>query len=156
MDATTLLFFFFLPFHLHLFKSADSKCPESFKCGDQTLNFPLTRADDPDCGLIAVDGCDSDDQVIHLGGENLGFSILEYNSSNKILIRNPQLEAQLLNKSCFSFMNQSMLRSPSISVSFCPNLTLFPCNTEPTDMSKFDEYFENYSKIECLYTVYVL
>ncbi|XP_042032907.1 LEAF RUST 10 DISEASE-RESISTANCE LOCUS RECEPTOR-LIKE PROTEIN KINASE-like 1.1 isoform X4 [Salvia splendens] len=51
-------------------------------------------------------------------------------------------------------MNQSLLRSPSISVSFCPNLTLFPCKTEPTNMSKFDDYFENYSKIECLYTVY--
>ncbi|KAG6391673.1 hypothetical protein SASPL_149430 [Salvia splendens] len=83
---------------------------DSLKCGDHTLNFPLTRADDPDCGLIAVDGCDSDDQ--------------------------------------------SLLRSPSISVSFCPNLTLFPCKTEPTNMSKFDDYFENYSKIECLYTVY--
>ncbi|XP_047964945.1 LEAF RUST 10 DISEASE-RESISTANCE LOCUS RECEPTOR-LIKE PROTEIN KINASE-like 1.1 isoform X1 [Salvia hispanica] len=128
---------------------------ESFKCGDQTLNFPLTRADDPDCGLIAVDGCDSDDQVIHLGGGNLGYTLLEYyDSSNKILIRDPQLEAQLLNKSCFSFMNQSLLRSPSISVSFSPNLTLFPCNVEPTDMSKFDKYFENYSKIECIYPVY--
>ncbi|XP_042034604.1 LEAF RUST 10 DISEASE-RESISTANCE LOCUS RECEPTOR-LIKE PROTEIN KINASE-like 1.1 isoform X5 [Salvia splendens] len=47
-----------------------------------------------------------------------------------------------------------MLPSSSVSVSFCPNLTLFPCKTEPTNMSKFDEYFENYSKIECLYTVY--
>ncbi|KAG6389925.1 hypothetical protein SASPL_151400 [Salvia splendens] len=62
MDTTTFLLFFFLPFHLHLFKSADSECPDSFKCGDHTLNFPSTRTDNPDCGLIAVDGCDSDDQ----------------------------------------------------------------------------------------------
>ncbi|KAL1531858.1 non-specific serine/threonine protein kinase [Salvia divinorum] len=154
MDTTTLLLFFFLPFHIHLFKSADSKCPDSFKCGDHTLNFPLTRADDPDCGLIPVDGCDSDDQVIHLGDGNLGYHILEYNSSNKISIRDPQLEAHLRDKNCFSFMNQPMLRSTLISVSFCPNLTLFSCNTEPTDMSELDKYFKNYSKIECPYTVY--
>ncbi|KAL1553606.1 non-specific serine/threonine protein kinase [Salvia divinorum] len=157
MDAIALLLFL-LPFHLHLFKSADSTCPQSFVCGNHILEFPFTKANDLGCGLLTVDGCDSDPPypVVYLGGGGFGFAILDYNSSesNKMLILDRQLEAQLHNRTCFAFMNQSMLRSPSISFSFSPNLTLFPCLTEPTDRSKFDDDFVDYSKIDCLSSVY--
>ncbi|KAG6412949.1 hypothetical protein SASPL_125644 [Salvia splendens] len=157
--AVLTLLLFLLPFHLHLFKAADSTCPKSFDCGKYNLTFPFTEAENPGCGLITVDGCNSDppNPVTKLGGGNpAGFAILEYSSSepNKMVISDNQLEVQLYNRSCFAFVNQSMLRSPSISFSFSPNLTLFPCLTEPADRSKFDDDFVNYSKIDCLYSMY--
>ncbi|XP_041997157.1 LEAF RUST 10 DISEASE-RESISTANCE LOCUS RECEPTOR-LIKE PROTEIN KINASE-like 1.1 isoform X2 [Salvia splendens] len=157
--AVLTLLLFLLPFHLHLFKAADSTCPKSFDCGKYNLTFPFTEAENPGCGLITVDGCNSDppNPVTKLGGGNpAGFAILDYYSSepNKMVISDNQLEVQLYNRSCFAFVNQSMLRSPSISFSFSPNLTLFPCLTEPADRSKFDDDFVNYSKIDCLYSVY--
>ncbi|KAL1553601.1 rust resistance kinase Lr10-like isoform X1 [Salvia divinorum] len=127
--AVITLLLFLLPFHLHLFKPADSTCPPSFVCGNHILEFPFTKADDLGCGLLTVDGCDSDPPY-------------------------PVLEAQLHNRTCFAFTNQSMLRSPSISLSFSPNHTMFSCLTEPTDISKFDDDFVNYKKIDCLYTLY--
>ncbi|XP_057765843.1 LEAF RUST 10 DISEASE-RESISTANCE LOCUS RECEPTOR-LIKE PROTEIN KINASE-like 1.1 isoform X5 [Salvia miltiorrhiza] len=155
MDHVTTLLLFFL--HLLLFKAAHSTCQESFLCGHYNLSFPFTKAGNSGCGLITVDGCDSDPPypVIHLGGGNLGYYILESNTPNKVLISDFQLEAQLKNRSCFTFMNQSMLRSPYISISFSPNLTLYPCFAQPdTNKSKLDEHFENYSKIDCISTVY--
>ncbi|XP_047942509.1 LEAF RUST 10 DISEASE-RESISTANCE LOCUS RECEPTOR-LIKE PROTEIN KINASE-like 1.1 [Salvia hispanica] len=154
--AVITLLLFLLPFHLHLFKAADSTCPQSFNCGKYNLTFPFTKADDPGCGLFTVDGCDTPYPVTNLGGGGLGFAILDYNSSepNKMFIGDYQLGVQLRKRSCFAFMNQSMLRSPSISFSFSPNLTLFPCLTDPTDRSRFDDYFVNYSMMDCLYSVY--
>ncbi|XP_047940710.1 LEAF RUST 10 DISEASE-RESISTANCE LOCUS RECEPTOR-LIKE PROTEIN KINASE-like 2.5 isoform X2 [Salvia hispanica] len=154
--AVITLLLFLLPFHLHLFKGADSSCPKSFDCGKYNLTFPFTKADDPGCGLFTVDGCDTPYPVTNLGGGGLGFAILDYNSSepNKMFIGDYQLGVQLRNRSCFAFMNQSMLRSPSVSFSFSPNLTLFPCLTDPTDRSRFDDDFVNYSMIDCLTPVY--
>ncbi|KAG6410362.1 hypothetical protein SASPL_128420 [Salvia splendens] len=152
------LLLFLLPFHLHLFKAADSTCPQSFECGNYNLTFPFTKANDPGCGLITVVGCGSNPPypMIHFGGGNLGFSILKYNLSepNKMSILDYQLDAQLKNRSCFAFMNQSMLRSPSISLSFSPNITLFPCFNESSAKSIFEEDNDNYRKIDCLNTVY--
>ncbi|KAG6410359.1 hypothetical protein SASPL_128417 [Salvia splendens] len=82
MDAITLLLFL-LPFHLHLFQAADSTCPQSSVCGNHTLKFPFTIADNPGCGLITVDGCNSDPPypVIHIGDGDLGFAILNHSST---------------------------------------------------------------------------
>ncbi|XP_047940860.1 LEAF RUST 10 DISEASE-RESISTANCE LOCUS RECEPTOR-LIKE PROTEIN KINASE-like 1.1 isoform X4 [Salvia hispanica] len=154
--AVLTLLLFLLPFHLHLFKAADSSCPKSFDCGKYNLTFPFTKADDPGCGLFTVDGCDTPYPVTNLGGGGLGFAILDYDSSepNKMFIGDYQLGVQLRKRSCFAFMNQSMLRSPSVSFSFSPNLTLFPCLTDPTDRSRFHDDFVNYSMIDCLTPVY--
>lgn len=148
-----LLFFLYL--HLHLFK-ADSECQESFKCGNLTLDFPLAHEKSPGCGLITVYGCEFDPPypTISLGSGSLGYNILGKNSMNEISVYDIQLGAQLRNRSCFSFLNLSMIQSPSISYSFSPNLTLFSCNLEYADQSILEERFENYSKKDCLSTLY--
>lgn len=142
-----------LPFNLLLLLKADSNCPKSFQCGDFSLQFPLTDIKNPSCGLITVDGCDDEylNPAIHLGG--LQYTILANNSSNKFLVRNIQLQVQLNNRSCFSFTNQSLLQSPSISFSFSPNLTLFPCESD--NKPRLQEFFQDYVSTDCgRYIVY--
>lgn len=154
--ALVKFFLFLLPFHLLLLK-AKPECPESFRCGNFTMEFPLTKVDNPGCGLITVDGCDPDypDPIIRLRGGAVGYTIMEKISTTKFVVRDHLLQLQLRNRSCFSFENTSQLQTPSISFAFYPNLTLYPCLNQSGNRPTLDDRFQNYSSIDCdIYLVY--
>lgn len=148
--ALVKFFLFLLPFHLLLLK-AKSECPESFQCGNFTMEFPLTKSDNPGCGLITVENCDPDDPnpIIRLGGRGMGYTIMEKISTTKFLLLDHLLQAQLNNRSCFSYEVLTQLQTPSLSFAFSPNLTLYPCLNESGNRPTLDDLFHNYSSIDC-------
>lgn len=134
--------------------SADSKCQEFFQCGNLgSLKFPFTDLKNPRCGLFMVDGCDSTNPRVQLDS-GFSYDILQKVSTNKFLILDPRLQNQLRSNSCDSFTNQSPSRSPFISITVSPMLTLFTCSNQSYS-KPIQYYFDNYNHTTCpFFTVY--
>ncbi|KAL7090964.1 hypothetical protein ACP275_12G075700 [Erythranthe tilingii] len=146
--ALVEIMFFLLLLLLSLLDSAYSKCPKSFECGRLgNLEFPASNS--PGCGLFTVDGCDSENPTIQLesGGEKYGI-VRNISTTNSFLIKDYTFHSLLETNSCFSFINRSLPKSPSISFSFSPNLTLVACVNETYSQDRH-EYFENYQSYSC-------
>ncbi|KAL8035142.1 hypothetical protein ABFX02_12G077600 [Erythranthe guttata] len=146
------LLFFFL-FHSSIITSAVSKCPKSFECGSLgSLDFPISNS--TGCGLFTVDGCDSDNPTVQLEPGGLVYNISRNISTNSFLIKDHTLQWQLNEMNCFAFRNVSLPKSPSISFSVSPNLTVFACiNPNYIRDRKFIPH--NYRSHNCsLFTVY--
>ncbi|KAL2235029.1 UNVERIFIED_CONTAM: LEAF RUST 10 DISEASE-RESISTANCE LOCUS RECEPTOR-LIKE PROTEIN KINASE-like 1.1 [Sesamum indicum] len=152
MGLTKNLFLFFLLHLVFLLHSADSKCQKSFPCGNFTLQFPYFRME-PDCGLLMVDECESENPKIQLGG--IWYDFLEWISENKILIRDPIRQAHLSDECLFLRVGDLFLpKSPSISFSVTPNLTLFICDDQP-DNEQVRNHFRDYYNKSCgVFTAY--
>ncbi|KAF7827767.1 LEAF RUST 10 DISEASE-RESISTANCE LOCUS RECEPTOR-LIKE PROTEIN KINASE-like 1.1 [Senna tora] len=131
--------------HLTLLLSASygngshDKRPPSFSCGSLgRIHYPFTKAEEPECGLIAIHGCDnsSSDKAIKLenGRSFLVTSILQQdglNSSLQITSFDQVLHDRLQsNGSCEAFNNNITLpeSSPLVSFDIKYNITLYRCN----------------------------
>ncbi|PIN00915.1 hypothetical protein CDL12_26582 [Handroanthus impetiginosus] len=85
-------FILFSLFHYLIIYTADSKCQESFRCGNLgLLEFPLSQVLQPECGLFLVD-CKSSSPRIQLEYGGTWYDILEKLSANRFRIRDPFLE----------------------------------------------------------------
>ncbi|KAL8035146.1 hypothetical protein ABFX02_12G078100 [Erythranthe guttata] len=146
------LLFFFL-FHSSIITSADSHCPESFECGRLGhLQFPLSNS--RGCGLFTVDGCDSVNPTIQLEPGGQVYNISRNISTNSFLIKDHTLQSLVDSNSCFAFRNVSLPKSPFISFSVSPNLTVFGC-INPNYIGDGEIFPENYRSYNCsLLTVY--
>ncbi|KAF7827782.1 LEAF RUST 10 DISEASE-RESISTANCE LOCUS RECEPTOR-LIKE PROTEIN KINASE-like 2.4 isoform X1 [Senna tora] len=131
--------------HLALLLSAcygngsHDKRPSPFNCGSLgRIHYPFTKAEEPECGLIAIHGCDnsSSDKTIELenGRTFLVTSILQQdglNSSPQITNFDQVLHDRLQsNGSCEAFNNNITLpaNSPLVSFDIKYNVTLYRCN----------------------------
>ncbi|KAL7090967.1 hypothetical protein ACP275_12G075900 [Erythranthe tilingii] len=147
------LLFFFL-FHSSIITPAVSKCPKSYQCGSLgSLQFPLSNS--RGCGLFTVEGCDSVNPTVQLEPGGQVYSISRNISTNSLLIKDHTLQSLLDSNSCFALKNVSLPKSPSISFSVSPNLTVFACINQ--NYIRDGEIFpENYRSYNCssLFTVY--
>ena len=114
----------------------DGKCPSSFECGNLgTINFPFTNTQRPNCGVLAIHGCDDPNpealKSIQLTNAPIGrFHVLYVNDNNTLVIRDETQRNNLRSKSCKAFSNNYTLppSSPLGSVHVVNNKTLFRCN----------------------------
>ncbi|KAL8470760.1 hypothetical protein ACS0TY_033360 [Phlomoides rotata] len=141
MALVKIIFFMFVC-RLLLLNPADSECEKSFRCGGlSSLEFPLSRVDDPECGVFLVDGCDSDNPIIQLEAGGRWYEILRKVSQNSLSIRDPEMDRLSKAKNCYTFHNLSMPKSPHSSFIVSPNITFFTCWTQT--------HFEYYSSKDC-------
>ncbi|KAK4479899.1 hypothetical protein RD792_015443 [Penstemon davidsonii] len=144
--ANLLLFISLFLFHL-LLESADSECPDSFRCGNLgPLEFPLSNMKS-NCGLFMVD-CDSRIPRIQFQYGGDWYDILHKNSTNSLFVRSPSLQHHLGSPNCFSFTNLSLPNSPSSSFTITPSMNLFLCYNESRNQV-INEYFQSYSLHKC-------
>ncbi|XP_022871259.1 LEAF RUST 10 DISEASE-RESISTANCE LOCUS RECEPTOR-LIKE PROTEIN KINASE-like 1.1 isoform X2 [Olea europaea var. sylvestris] len=149
--ASSLIVFVFL-FHLYILHFVDSQCPRQFQCGNLgNLEFPL--ANSSGCGLFTVDCSARPNPKIQLDNywhsTSFSFDIMNKSSPNEIFIRNPFRERVLYNNKeiCYLFFLLPMPHSPSISISFFPNITLFKCakyRNYDNEIPHFQEIYGNY------------
>ncbi|KAL0430168.1 UNVERIFIED_CONTAM: Rust resistance kinase Lr10 [Sesamum radiatum] len=107
---------------------------------------------EPDCGLLNVDKCDSENPEIRLGPGGIWYDFIERISATKILIRDRNLQAHLDNPACLPFAaaNLSLPKSPSISFTvLTPNLTFFVCYGLPGNSGHQQDYFKYYNQKRC-------
>ncbi|KAL8470778.1 hypothetical protein ACS0TY_033378 [Phlomoides rotata] len=154
MAPAKFLFLCHLLFLLLLLK-ADSKCPPSFPCRNFTLEFPFTDIKDRECGLFPVHDCDSQYGYpkVHVGvGESPRSTlyILGRKSENRtLLVHDFILQTLLQNDSCLALSDMSLINTPSVSLTFSPNLTIFQCLKERYISEEIAEYFKGYDTKEC-------
>ncbi|CAA2979212.1 Hypothetical predicted protein [Olea europaea subsp. europaea] len=144
-------------FHLYILQLVDSQCPKQFQCGNlSNLEFPL--ANSPGCGLFTVECNASSKPKIHLDNfwppSPYSYEILEKLSSNELFIRNSLLDRVLYSNNYTELCNffshlpvPHFPKSPSISISFFPNITLFKCNRDwnyDSEIPNFREIYGNY------------
>ncbi|XP_022871244.1 LEAF RUST 10 DISEASE-RESISTANCE LOCUS RECEPTOR-LIKE PROTEIN KINASE-like 1.1 isoform X2 [Olea europaea var. sylvestris] len=150
-------------FHLYILQLVDSQCPKQFQCGNLgNLEFPL--ANSSGCGLFTVECGARPNPIIHLDNHELSppyspfLWILEKLSPNELFIRNIFLKGVLFSNNyeelCKFFSHLPMPHfpeSPSISISFFPNITLFKCNKDrnyDSEIPNFREIYGNYDVCE--------
>ena len=130
---TLICLYYFLQIFLVLQLVSAAKCPSSFLCGNVgKIEFPFTTTERPDCGLLAVSGCDDQNpqanKTIELRKGLFYDVIASYDST--IVIRDFKLHKYLGSESCEAFERNLTLPSPSPLASFIirSNITLFRCN----------------------------
>ncbi|KAH1035693.1 hypothetical protein AAZX31_20G107700 [Glycine max] len=133
------LFCFLLFCHLVLILSAGygnghQDCPHSFTCGNLgTFHYPFTKAEKPDCGLLAIHDCDNPHQhrkMIQLEKNGKGIVLTGVAQQNAISILDEDFHKRLQQNPCGTLKNNYSLPSPfsslySIHIKF--NVTLFKC-----------------------------
>ncbi|XP_028220855.1 LEAF RUST 10 DISEASE-RESISTANCE LOCUS RECEPTOR-LIKE PROTEIN KINASE-like 2.4 isoform X1 [Glycine soja] len=133
------LFCFLLFCHLVLILSAGygnghQDCPHSFTCGNLgTFHYPFTKAEKPDCGLLAIHDCDNPHQhrkMIQLELNGKGIVLIGVAQQNAISILDEDFHKRLQQNPCGTLKNNYSLPSPfsslySIHIKF--NVTLFKC-----------------------------
>ncbi|KHN11393.1 Putative receptor-like protein kinase [Glycine soja] len=133
------LFCFLLFCHLVLILSAGygnghQDCPHSFTCGNLgTFHYPFTKAEKPDCGLLAIHDCDNPHQhrkMIQLELNGKGIVLIGVAQQNAISILDEDFHKLLQQDPCGTLKNNYSLPSPfsslySIHIKF--NVTLFKC-----------------------------
>ncbi|PIN14984.1 Serine/threonine protein kinase [Handroanthus impetiginosus] len=145
--AVAKSFVFFSLSHLVFFMNlAESKCQDSFNCGNLgSLEFPLSN--EPKCGLFFVN-CASPIPVIQFGFEGPLYIIRQKLSTNKFRVQDLFLNSHLRDRDavCLAFGNSFVPNSPFISFAISPALTIFSCSKslDPDDTEKIKDYFKNY------------
>ncbi|KAH1035670.1 hypothetical protein GYH30_055591 [Glycine max] len=133
------LFCFLLFCHLVLILSAvygngHQDCPHSFTCGNLgTFHYPFTKAEKPDCGLLAIHDCDNPHQtrkMIQREKNGKGIVLIGVAQQNAISILDEDFHKRLQQNPCGTLKNNYSLPSPfsslySIHIKF--NVTLFKC-----------------------------
>ncbi|KAI4357753.1 hypothetical protein L6164_001684 [Bauhinia variegata] len=114
------------------------KCPESFICGNLgRIHFPFTKAEQLDCGLLAIHGCDDGNffarKTVQLEKNGRWFEvksvIQNQNEYNFIKIVDEDLNQSLAFRTCDAFKRNFTLPPNTPLVSFhMENITLFRCN----------------------------
>ncbi|XP_054823257.1 LEAF RUST 10 DISEASE-RESISTANCE LOCUS RECEPTOR-LIKE PROTEIN KINASE-like 1.1 [Prosopis cineraria] len=143
--ALVFEFRFLLISHLFLLSAkhgyaSHGKCPLSFDCGKlRRIQFPLTTAEFPDCGLLLVHDCDDpnpySNKTIQLEKNGRPFLILNgvFPQQNVITVFDQDLHHRLQSQgSCEAFNNNISIlaSSPLISLDIKFNITLFKCNPD--------------------------
>ncbi|KAI4357766.1 hypothetical protein L6164_001694 [Bauhinia variegata] len=110
------------------------KCPSSFNCGYlETIQFPFTTIERPDCGILALHGC-GNDSVSSKGiqlkkGERYHVMHIDHST---IFVRDDHLHKLLQSRSCEIFNSNYTPNlpptSPLASFDVKYNITLFKCN----------------------------
>lgn len=145
--APVYLFSFILFSHLVLIFSAgygngyQHNCPRSFNCGNfGTFHYPFTKAENQECGLLAIHNCDNDrlPKHIKLGKNERSLLLTGVVEHDKIIsVFDDDFHKRLDNHTCDTLNNNFALSSSSPLVSFYIkyNVTLFHCkhnlNTKP-------------------------
>ncbi|KAK7280440.1 hypothetical protein RJT34_25504 [Clitoria ternatea] len=129
-------------FHLVLIFSAayvngHRACPHSFTCGRLgTFEYPFTKAEQPDCGLILIHDCDDNHNSSSLPKkiqlENNGRIGLEVNGitqQNSVSIFDEDFHKRLQEDTCGSLNHNYSLpsSSPLFSIHIKFNVSLFRC-----------------------------
>ncbi|KAI4357759.1 hypothetical protein L6164_001688 [Bauhinia variegata] len=109
-------------------------CPSSFNCGYlETIQFPFTTIERPDCGILALHGC-GNDSVSSKGiqlkkGERYHVMHIDHSA---IFVRDDHLHKLLQSRSCEIFNSNYTPNlpptSPLASFDVKYNITLFKCN----------------------------
>ncbi|KAK4263843.1 hypothetical protein QN277_029206 [Acacia crassicarpa] len=117
--------------------ASHDKCPRSFKCGKiGSIQFPLTKAEMPDCGFMMVHNCDDPnrDSTKTIELDKSVKKILNltgvFPQLHMIEVFNPDLHTRLQsNGSCEAFNKSFSIpaKSPVISFYIKYNITLFKC-----------------------------
>ncbi|KAH6771484.1 hypothetical protein C2S52_016287 [Perilla frutescens var. hirtella] len=118
--------------HCLIVTSSDSKCPQSSRCRDFTLNFPLTDIRNSDCGgLFMVYGCESQHEnlTIRLAAGGRRYNLLNVLAEMKAFtVRDHMLEKLLVEEDIVSVINEFLPKSPSVSL----KLSSSPISTSVT------------------------
>ncbi|KAG6391672.1 hypothetical protein SASPL_149429 [Salvia splendens] len=135
----------FLLLRLLFLIKADSKCQKSYICRNFTLEFPFTDINHSKCGLFPVNcSLPHKNPLIYL--REFPMDLLGKVSDNKFLIHDSVLANYFNWRSCNSFSNVTLPKSPLVSFSYSPNLTTFNCfNPSPTVV----DYFKHYENKSC-------
>ncbi|KAF7827766.1 LEAF RUST 10 DISEASE-RESISTANCE LOCUS RECEPTOR-LIKE PROTEIN KINASE-like 1.1 [Senna tora] len=155
--------------HLTLLLSASygngshDKRPPSFSCGSLgRIHYPFTKAEEPECGLIAIHGCDNSSSAIKTIQLQKNGRILVLNGvvqpQNYITVLDPSLHNELMNYTCLALNNNiSSLPhdSPLVSFHIHYKVTMYRCNHSlnvrpPSDFMKhtcpgYDLYYDSSS-----------
>ncbi|KAJ1398320.1 hypothetical protein SESBI_31160 [Sesbania bispinosa] len=136
----TLLFSTFL----QLVSTANAKCPLSFDCGNLgKIHFPFTDSEHPECGLLAIHGCNDryPDAVKTIRNQGRWFYVVELDQFT-IVDRDEDLHSLLLSRRCGVFNKNYTFEttSPFFSLHIL-KVTLFSYNrtlnvTPPATTSK--------------------
>lgn len=116
---------------LLLVSAQEGKCPPSFDCGNLgQINFPFTVTQHPQCGILAISGCDDKDpsasKSTQLG--NTPFNVT-YVANYMFTITNDVQRKKLQNKNCEAINNLTLPPiSPIASFYIKYNITMFKCN----------------------------
>lgn len=139
--APDYLFCFLLFSHLILIFSArygngyQDNCPRSFMCGNLgTFQYPFTKAEHQDCGLLPIHNCDNVNARKRIQLEKNGRSYAltgTVHPNNIISIFDEDFHKRFQIKTCDSLNNNLTLvpsPSPLVSIYIKYNVTLFRCN----------------------------
>ncbi|KAG8366654.1 hypothetical protein BUALT_Bualt17G0102100 [Buddleja alternifolia] len=102
-----------------------------------------------------VDNCDSEfPPQIQFDVRGYKYEIQHNLSTNRFMLRDYVLQSHLISRSCASFENLSLPKSPFASFAIPHNLTLFRCENRSYS-ERIQAYFGNYSNQTCnSFTVY--
>ncbi|CAL5210005.1 unnamed protein product [Lathyrus oleraceus] len=109
-------------------------CQRSFSCGYRgILHYPFTKAEQPDCGLILIHGCDDSyysPKLIQLEKNAKNTELTAVIDQNTITLSDPDFYKRLQHNVCDTLNQNYTLPPPSPLVSFyiIYNVTLFRCN----------------------------
>ncbi|KAI4357780.1 hypothetical protein L6164_001706 [Bauhinia variegata] len=110
------------------------KCPSSFNCGYlETIQFPFTTIERPDCGILALHGC-GDDSVFSKGIqlEKGELHTVRYIDHSTIFVKDESLRKHLQSRSCkifnSNYTSNLPLASPLASFDMKYNVTMFRCD----------------------------
>ncbi|KAL4358097.1 hypothetical protein S83_029981 [Arachis hypogaea] len=147
---------FFLVSHLLLNSGVNGdreECPDSFDCGNLgSFHFPLTTAERPDCGALAIYGCGDDHKqqshYLLLRGEK--FPVTRIRKQNwftptLVYVIDNHLHKYLKSGNCNTFAHNITLPSVSPLIGFFTisnNITLFKCKSN-LNVSTPQTYFKN-------------
>ncbi|KAF7827770.1 LEAF RUST 10 DISEASE-RESISTANCE LOCUS RECEPTOR-LIKE PROTEIN KINASE-like 1.1 [Senna tora] len=133
--------FFFFSYLVFLLSAVyangkNDHCPRSFPCGKLgKIQFPLTKAERPDCGLLVVHGCDEPNpsslKTIQLekNGRQLLLTTV-FQRENLIKVFDQDLHNHLKSNVCQVFNKNISLpqHSPLVSFHLRNNVTIYRCN----------------------------
>lgn len=140
---------------LLLVSAREEKCPSYFDCGNlRQITFPFTVTQHPQCGILAIHGCDDDknpyaSKSIQLGNTTFNITYVDH---DMFTITDDVLRQNLKHRNCQAFNNLTLPPISHIASFYIKyNITMFKCNH--TLNVSLPESFYNYTNC-ARYNVY--
>ncbi|KHN06681.1 Putative receptor-like protein kinase [Glycine soja] len=135
VDLFCFLFCFLVLILSAGYGNGHQNCPHSFTCGNLgTLHYPFTKAELPDCGLLAIRDCDNPHQhtktiQLEKNGNSSSIVVNGITQQGEISILDEDFHKRLQQNTCGALKNNYSLPSPSslYSIHIEYNVTLFKC-----------------------------